>query len=178
MAEAAENENQKTGSMLGRLAIALFMGGVVGAECLFAYFWLPSEDEVTARAEQIVEEAKAAASKEEDTTDEEIVLVEVDLGRFTITNHRLPTEATFRTEFHLVGTVAKDDEDEFVKLLERNKHRFRDQIIVEVRNSEISDLEDAGLGLIKRRFLEKSNALFGKPLLRSMFFADYTFLEL
>ena len=44
--------------------------------------------------------------------------------------------------------------------------------------AKLSDLEDAGLGLIKRRILEKSNALFGKPLLRSVVFADYTFVEL
>ncbi len=57
-------------------------------------------------------------------------------------------------------------------------NRFRSQVIEEIRDSEISDLEDAGLGLIKRRFLEKSNALIGKPLLRSVVFADYTFVEL
>jgi hypothetical protein len=34
--------------------------------------------------------------------------------------------------------------------------------IAEVRNCDISALEDAGLGLIKRRFLEKRNALLGK----------------
>lgn len=51
-------------------------------------------------------------------------------------------------------------------------------MIVEIRNCEVGDLEDAGLGLIKRRFLEKSNALLGKPLLRSVIFADYTFVEL
>jgi hypothetical protein len=165
-------------SLLGRLFIACFMACVVGAECLFAYFWLPSASEVTAQVEQIAEEAKAASEKEADKADETTPAVEVDLGKFTITNHQLPNETTFRTDFHLFGTVSEAERAEFTELFARNEQRFRDQVIVEIRNCKVTDLEDAGLGLIKRQFLEKSNALFGKPVLRSIIFADYTFVQL
>ncbi len=167
------------GSLLGRLLIAAFMGAIVIAECLFAYFWLPSADEVAARVEQVAQRAQsdpdAAAG---DQAKKEVLTVEVDLGAFTVTNHRLLNESTFRTDFHLWGTVAESDQGEFNTLYLRNLNRFRSQVIEEIRDSEISALEDAGLDLIKRRFLEKSNALFGKPLLRSVVFADYTFVEL
>ena len=155
------------------------MGCVVAAECLFAYFWLPSAigGRRAGRADRQGGQGDAEANQESDT-EKATPAVEVDLGKFTITNHRLPTETTFRTDFHLYGTVGEEEKEEFAELFARNEHRFRDQVIVEIRNCEISDLEDAGLGLIKRRFLEKSNALLGKPLLRSIIFADYTFVEL
>lgn len=166
-------------AILARLLIACFMGCVVAAECLFAYFWLPSASEVAAQVEQVAQEAKADAEADQDNSASPATpVVEVDLGKFAITNHRLPAETTFRTDFHLYGTVAEADKEEFDQLFARNEHRFRDQVIVEIRNCEVGDLEDAGLGLIKRRFLEKSNALLGKPLLRSVIFADYTFVEL
>jgi hypothetical protein len=164
---------------LARLLIAAFMGTVVVAECLFAYFWLPSAQDVAAHVEQLATDAneQAEASQANDTGQAAVVM-EVDLGNFTITNHRLPSEATFRTDFHLFGTVAEKDMPEFKTLFQRHERRFRDQVIVEIRNCDVTDLEDAGLGLIKRRFLEKSNALLGKPLLQSVIFADYTFVEL
>ncbi len=163
-------------SMIGRFLIVGFMGSVVMAECLFAYFWLPSAAEVAAQVEQ--QASSQTDGNQEDQGDQEALAIEVDLGTFSVTNHLLMNETTFRTDFHLFGTVLESEQDEFNELFQRNTNRFRNQVISEVRNSKIGDLEDAGLGLIKRRFLEKSNALFGKPLLRSVMFADYTFVEL
>jgi flagellar FliL protein len=59
-----------------------------------------------------------------------------------------------------------------------NKERLREKVITEIRNSEVGDLEEAGLGLIKRRVLKISNDLLGKQLLREIIFTDYTFVEL
>jgi hypothetical protein len=56
-------------------------------------------------------------------------------------------------------------------------HRFRDMVISEIRHLENADLADPGLGLIKRRILEKSNALFGKPILKSVVFPDFSYIE-
>jgi len=179
----AEPENtpasRPRGSLLSRLFIVSFMGCVVAAECLFAYFWLPSAAEVTAQVEQLANEAKQAAEEKEANPEEATVpTVEVDLGKFSITNHQLPMETTYRTDFHLFGTVSEEEREEFAEFFARNEHRFRDQVIVEIRNCAVSELEAPGLDLIKRRFLEKSNALFGKPVLRSIIFADYTFVQL
>lgn len=165
-------------SLFARLLIAAFMGAVVIAECLFAYFWLPSAGEVAAQVEQLATAAEQASGDAPGGQVDAAACIEVDLGSFTVTNHRLPTEATFRTDFHLFGTVAEVDADEFKQLFQRHERRFRDLVIMEIRHCDVKDLEDAGLGLIKRRFLEKSNALFGRPVLQSVFFADYTFVEL
>jgi hypothetical protein len=166
-----------SGSFLGRLMLVGFMGTVVIAECLFAYFWLPSADEVMARTEEMAEKLVPEEEKSNEET-EEIQAKEVALGEFTVTNHQSVGEATLRTEFRLFGTVAAPDEAEFNDLFARNTNRFRDCVIMEIRNSKVVDLTDAKLGLIKRRILEKSNALFGKPILRSVGFADYAFVEL
>jgi len=73
--------------------------------------------------------------------------------------------------------VATEDEAEFLAQLEGNVHRFRDQVIVTLRSSDITDLTDAGLGLIKRKILEKTNAMLGKRYLRAIIFSDFSFIE-
>lgn len=165
--------------MVGRLLVAGFMGAVVVAECMFAYLWLPSSSQVAAQVEQMVKEAAVKEELQEaETRGATEVAVEVNLGKFTVTNHRLPSESTFRVEFELWGTVSEKDKQLFADLFARNERRFRDQVIVEIRNCDASDLEDPALGLIKRRILAKSNTLLGKSLVREVIFADYTFVEL
>ena len=177
--EQTETDVPKGGSMIGRALIVAFIGAVVMSECLFAYFWLPSSDEIAAQVKLVAQQSENNPDGDQaNQGNQEALAIEVDLGAFSVTNHRLPTESTFRTDFHLWGTVLEDEQDEFNKLFQRNLNRFRNQVIEELRNSDIDALEDAGLGLIKRRFLEKSNALMGKPLLRSVVFAVYTFVEL
>lgn len=69
------------------------------------------------------------------------------------------------------------DSEDFTHLLEKNQHRLRDQIIFEIRNAQLSDLTDPGLGLIKRRILAKSNDLLGQPLLQNVVFSEFSFIE-
>ena len=57
------------------------------------------------------------------------------------------------------------------------QHRIREQVIVTVRNSEIGDLTDPGLTLIKRKILEKTNRLLGKEYLQNVVFSDFSFVE-
>ena len=84
---------------------------------------------------------------------------------------------TLRVNFHLIGTVLEDEQREFEEVLHKSQHRLRDTAIFEIRNSQIEDLTDPGLALLKRRILAKSNDLFGKPLLRSVVFSDFSFIE-
>jgi flagellar FliL protein len=61
--------------------------------------------------------------------------------------------------------------------MERNKHRFRDKIILKIRDSSAEDLSDPGLGLIKRRILETSNEVLGTPFLQSVVFSQFSYIE-
>ena len=103
--------------------------------------------------------------------------VEVELGKFNLMVHEPASNITLRVSFHLVGTVADEESSEIAHLLEKNQHRLRDQIIFEIRNAQLSDLTDPGLGLIKRRILAKSNDLLGQPLLQNVVFSEFSFIE-
>lgn len=176
--QPAASEAKPKSSMLARLLIAGFMASVVGAECLFAYLWLPSEGEVAAQMEQIAVEAKEEAEKEKGKQeDEEALEIEVDLGEFSVTNHRLQTETTVRVDFHLFGTVTESEAEEFRELYARNEKRLRARIITEIRNCEMTELEDAELGSIKRKLLDISKGVLGKPMLHQIIFTEFKFVE-
>ena len=102
---------------------------------------------------------------------------EVDLGEFQVTAYQPVSSSTLFISFHLYGSVTERQVEEFNKRLEGNKHRIRDNVIVIVRSAEITDLTDAGLGLIKRRILETTNKALGKPLLQGVMFSEFSFVE-
>lgn len=71
----------------------------------------------------------------------------------------------------------EEDTSKFGKLLKKNKHRFRDQVIVIVRNTSPADLADPALGLIKRQILAKTNSLLGEPLLKEVIFSEFSVVQ-
>jgi len=119
-------------------------------------------------------EAKGGEAGNDKDPDEQ---VEVVLGEFSVTTYQPATNTTLRIEFNLYGTVNAKEQKDFLAALEENQHRFRDQVLVIVRSAEITDLTDAGLGLVKRKIMEKTNHMIGKPLLRSIIFSDFSFVE-
>ena len=102
---------------------------------------------------------------------------EVDLGEFTVTAYQPVSSSTLFISFHLYGSALDKHSDELAKRLDDHKHQVRDNIIVIIRSPEITDLTDAGLGLIKRRILETTNRTLGKPLLQGIIFSDFSFVE-
>jgi flagellar FliL protein len=102
---------------------------------------------------------------------------EVDLGNFTVSGFQPASNSTLFITFHLYATVRHKYAGEFSERLEENQHRIRDNIIVIIRSAEITDLTDAGLGLIKRRILETTNKTLGKPLLQEVVFSEFSFIE-
>ncbi len=62
--------------------------------------------------------------------------VEVDLGEFSVTAFQPASNMTLRIDFHLFGSVSAENEKEFRRLLDENKHRFREQVLVTVRSAE------------------------------------------
>lgn len=172
--------------MLKMILVSLFVGVVILVECFVAYTMIPSQAQVEAWAEAKAKEAAAAAHAAhgdehghsgghgEGSAAHE---VEVDLGRYNIVVHQPSANLTLRVNFHLIGLVGEKEHHDFESLFSTNQHRLRDQVLSEVRNSEISDLTDPGLGLIKRKILAKSNDLLGKPILKTVVFSDFAFIE-
>ena len=119
------------------------------------------------------EHGHGAASKGEKLSDH----AEVDLGQFAVTGYQPVSSSTQYISFHLYGTTDHKHSEEFARRFEENKHRIRDHVIVIIRSAEITDLTDAGLGLIKRRILETTNKTLGKPLLQGVIFSEFSFVE-
>jgi flagellar FliL protein len=188
-----------------RVAALLFVVAVILAECLIAYRLLSGGPEGnTAEASSTSVEAEAtkgnangppgrADSGRQESDHGKIITsidpldegspsdlvgpMEVDLGQFTVTTHQPAANTTVRIDFHLYGIIAGKSKEEFEKAMKGVHQRFREQVLVTVRGAEGSDLADAGLGLIKRQILEKSNALLGKPFLRAVIISDFSYME-
>lgn len=177
-ADAAAAAPKKSG-MMGKLVVAMFMTMVIVTEVIAFYMFFPNAESVATLAEEKIAKKLATKVAEDDEEEDKSKSeqIEVDLGGFDITAHQPATGATMRITFHLYGTVSELDQGTFDSLKTSTQHRLRDKIIYEVRNSDVSDITDPGLGLIKRRILEKSNELFGKQILRSVIFSDFSFVE-
>jgi flagellar basal body-associated protein FliL len=185
-------------SLMKTLMVAGFVGSVILVECLLAYYMIPSTAAIEAAAKAKLEaehgkggehgdhgehgkkdaHGETGAHGEHGAHHDENSSEEIDLGKFNIMIHRPSNDVTLRVSFHLIGTIKEKDSEDFHHMLEKNEHRLRDRIIFEIRNSEISDLTDPGLGLIKRRILAKSNELLGKPVLESVVFSEFSYVQL
>jgi len=163
--------------MTKTIIVAVLVAVVILTECLFAYVLIPSRGDLEKwSVEKAAKEAKAGHNAQERKSDGKPE-TEVELGKFNVIVHHPASNVTLRVNFHLVGTVLSEDAKEFEELLSKNQHRLRDQAIFEIRNCQIDDLTDPGLALLKRRILAKSNDLLGKPLLHSVVFSDFSFVE-
>jgi len=179
---AADTESApRKPSILAKIKILLFVVGVIVVECLVAWLWLPDAAEVAAMASASMQSGESDALFDEDGSPQSseplVDQFEVSLGEFSVTAFQPISNTTLRIDFQLWGTVSVEDEKEFLVLLEDNHHRFREQVIVTVRSTDITDLTDAGLGLVKRKILERTNRMLGKPLLRTVIFSDFSFIE-
>jgi flagellar FliL protein len=202
-----EPQPVKKSMMVIKLAILGIVMGVIGVECGAAYWFLSSTGDATAQASEPDVEEKPAEKSEHKAAKHEgkeekggehgaksehgakggeheakanrdpDEQVEVVLGEFSVTSFQPATNTTIRIEFVLYGTVIAKNQTEFLTALEENQHRFRDQVLKIVRSAEITDLTDAGLGLIKRKIQEATNRMIGKQLLQSIIFSDFSFVE-
>jgi len=175
--------------MIKTIIVAVLVSVVIGVECMLAYALIPSRADLEKwSAEKAAKEAEAGHSGHDEKHGhggghghvhghEGKGEAEVDLCKFNVVVHHPASNVTLRVNFHLIGTVPGDEHHEFEELLAKNQHRLRDQAIFEVRNCQIDDLTDPGLALLKRRILAKSNDLLGKPLMHSVIFSDFSFVE-
>jgi len=175
---------KSSGSTRSKLKAILFISVVIGVECLVAYLYIPSTAETTAMAGATLgldpetgELTENPFEKQESQEDDGVETIEVDLGSFSVTAFQPVSNSTLRIDFHLYGTIALADEQEFIRQMEENRHRIREAVIVTIRSADITDFTEAQLGLIKRRVLEKINRLLGAPMLRGVIFSDFAFME-
>lgn len=104
-------------------------------------------------------------------------LEEVKLGTYNVTRFNPGTNTTLAIDFEVYGTVLASDAAEFEHRFEKSQARIREQITLTMHGTETPDLTDAGLGLIKRQILEKTNRALGQPLLKEVLFSKFNFVE-
>jgi len=172
----------KRKSWLPRIIIGSFVVGVAVIECAAAFVLLPSHDDVDQWAQnRSLQPAAILPENDEDPqpdfSDDSKPAVEVELGEYGVTAYQPVSNTTHRIDFHLFGTVLEGEVSDFEPRFERNKHRVRDQVIVTVRSAEVTDFTDAGLGLLKRKILDRTNRILGRPLVQDVMFSEFSFIE-
>jgi flagellar FliL protein len=169
------------GNLVRTLMVLGFVLVVVLVECAVAMMVLPSAEDIATLAQAQKALQNEGPNLPLEVVDEQLEIagdtLEVDLGDFSVSAYQPLSNTTVRIDFHLYGLVLTNDEGDLLDMLEENQHRFREQVLVILRSAEITDLTDAGLGLIKRKILEKTNRALGKVLLQEVIFSDFSFVE-
>jgi flagellar FliL protein len=162
-----------------KLVVALIVVSVIVAECAVAYLVLPSVEETALMAGVVVEQQAEARAEQiaEETADDAPLEVEVTLGKFSLSVFQSVSRSTRLVDFELFGLIREEDKSEFDELLKENEKRFREQVMVIIRSAAEDDLTDSHWGLLKNQILDKSNRLFGKPILRSVHFSEFSLVE-
>jgi len=184
-AETSDPTAKKSGLMSLIKAIA-FVSVIVMVEMVAASMLIPSASETEKIADKL---AAADAAKDVSNTGEiasEIEntgpltsedMREVSLGNFHVVAYNPESGSSLNVDFELYGLVLADEETEFFDLYTASAKRISEQITITVRGTDPADLTDPGLGLIKRKILEKTNRALGKPLLREAVFSSFSFVE-
>jgi flagellar FliL protein len=162
-----------------------FISVIVLLEVAGASMIVPSAQETERIAEKLAtanaaQEEKQKGESAEDIREESLAnknMREVSLGSYHVLTYNPDTGSSLNVDFELYGTVLAEEEGDFFQLYEANQIRIREQILVTIRSTEVTDLTEAGLGLIKRKILEKTNRALGKPLLQEAIFSKFSFIE-
>jgi len=93
-------------------------------------------------------------------------LEEIDLGEFRVTLPKPAAGASIaELRFHVFGRVANSDLDRVQKALENQGPQFRHELLLAVRQLQVSDLEDPQLQTLRSHIENVMNdALSGEPL--------------
>ena len=173
---------KKPGLMTIVKAVA-FISVIVLIEVAAASMIVPSSAETQKIAEKLAaadaaeDEKQAGEAEESEGHSEHKEMREVSLGSYHVLTYNPETGSSLNVDFELYGTVLAEEEADFFKLYEANQIRIREQILGTIRGTEVTDLTEAGLGLIKRKILEKTNRALGKPLLQEAIFSKFSFIE-
>lgn len=172
MAEQKPGDDAPVAKKGGKLKIIVLIVTIMIVECGLAYWFFGSAAPHTAESAEATDELS-----EDEIGHDDGEGVEVSLGDFDVTAFQPTSNTTLRVSFKLYATVRVKDEETVTTLIEERKHRFREQVLEIIRSSEMSDLTDPVLGLIKRKILEKTNRLLGKALIKGVVFSDFSYYE-
>ncbi|QDU55309.1 flagellar basal body-associated FliL family protein [Aeoliella mucimassa] len=189
MADSPETTNEpvkKGFGLIGLIKAVVVVTLIVVVEVGAASVFIPTAQDAESTARKVAaaeegdledEDAKAKAKAQEAALLAEKSTLEANLGLFNVTRYNPENDTTLIVDFELFGVVLSDDESDFFAQFERNKVRFREQVIMTLGSADSTDLTDPELALLKRRILEKTNRALGKPLVQEVLFSKFNFVE-
>jgi flagellar FliL protein len=181
----ADAPKRKGGGIFRLIKAVAFVSVIVIVQIVGAAMLAPKAQDTAKLAKDIATAASGQAAEAQDEHGKEEKghggheknLKEVELGTYNITRYNPTTNTTLAIDFELFGTVLADDAAEFQHHFESSNARIKEQITLTMHSAESSDLTDAGLGLIKRQLLEKTNRALGEPMLKEVLFSKFNFVE-
>jgi flagellar FliL protein len=168
------------------IKVVAFVSILVIVQIVVAAMLIPSAQETERLAHDLAATSKGEESHDGHDDDHEggdahaagaHDLHEVELGTYNITRYNPATNTTLAIDFELYGTVLAEDAEEFHHDFAASTARIREQVTMTLHSAQSQDLTDAGLGLIKRQILEKTNRALGRPLLKEVLFSKFNFVE-
>lgn len=176
-------EAKRRGRGLFRLIKAVaFVSVIVVVEIVVASMITPTAQETEKLAHELAAAAHGGSASHGEQAEHESHgdahnLREVELGSYNVTRFNPATNTTLAIDFELYGTVLAEDVTDFEHHFENSKARIREQVTMTLHGADSSNLTDAGLGLIKRQILEKTNRALGEPLVKEVLFSKFNFVE-
>ncbi len=98
--------------------------------------------------------------------------VEVDLGKYKVTQMLPKEEGQLVVRFHLIGIVPESKQSEFTDSMPKYETRLRDSILSLVQRAEPEHLSDPGLSYLKSEMLTVINNQMHTRHLKSVAFSD------
>lgn len=163
--------------MLSKILTLMIVMGVAAAEYLAAMILLPAPPVVAASDGTVPAPLPVPTDLQDLLQRVDQPQAEVDLGLFVVSAYQPASNTTLKITCHLYASVDASRAAEAAELLLAHQNRFRDQVIITLRSSELTDLNDPGLGLLKRRILETTRQTLGKPLFKAVVFSEFSFIE-
>lgn len=181
--ENQEDVKPKKGKGLIRILIAVAVIGVlVGVELFAASMFIPSAQKTEDLARNLARASKGEEFSDEADSEDKAVIqdeetIEVQIHRANITRFDPDADKTLNIDFSIYGVVLASEEVDFTAAFEKNKSRIQEQVVMTMHGARTSDLSSAGLGLIKRQILEKTNRALGRPFVHEVIFTKINFVE-
>ncbi len=168
-------------SVFPKIFVSGLVASVIIAETFIFFFMVPSADDVAALAEaRLIDKVEKSMDKDgEEKTDDPNAIIEFQLGTYGVVFTPPGSDRNYSVEFNLFGMVKRKDEKVLEQLFKERQGRFKNRMILEVRNATMDELTENQLGLIQRRILATSNDILGEDhaTLLGVGFNDYQLRE-
>ena len=99
----------------------------------------------------------------------------LELGKFNLRDLRSASNVTAKILFSLHLALPQEADEKTIRQLQLWRHRLRDQVIIAVRKTEIKDLLEPDLGLLRRNIMLRINRLLKTSLVEEVLVTEFTF---